>query len=61
MAAVSSAKPAAPEVSSKAGSNGHASKAPVPEFSKDQELVVYRDMLPSAASRRRRASSTAWA
>jgi pyruvate dehydrogenase E1 component alpha subunit len=45
MAAVSSAKPAAQEISSRAGSNGHGSKAPLPEFSKEQELVVYRDML----------------
>src|SRR6201988_5549405 len=45
MAAVSSAKSAAQEVSSRAGSNGHGDKAPVPEFSKDQELAAYRDML----------------
>ena len=45
MAAVSSAKPAAHDATSRAGSNGQGSKASVPEFSKEQELVVYRDML----------------
>src|SRR6187551_902832 len=45
MAAVSSAKSAAQEVSSRAGSNGHGDKAPVPEFNKEQELVAYREML----------------
>src|SRR6187551_2656269 len=45
MAAVSSAKSAAQEVSSRAGSNGHGNKAPVPEFNKEQELAAYRDML----------------
>ncbi|HET7680669.1 MAG TPA: pyruvate dehydrogenase (acetyl-transferring) E1 component subunit alpha [Xanthobacteraceae bacterium] len=44
MAAVSSAKSAAQDTSSRAG-NGHGSKASVPEFSKEQELVAYRDML----------------
>src|SRR6188768_1041204 len=45
MAAVSSAKSAAQEVSSRAGSNGHGDKAPVPEFNKEQEFVAYREML----------------
>ena len=45
MAAVSSAKSAAQDTSSRAGPNGHGSKASVPEFSKEQELVAYRDML----------------
>jgi pyruvate dehydrogenase E1 component alpha subunit len=45
MAAVSSAKPVSQEASSRAGSNGHGDKAPVPEFSKEQELTAYRDML----------------
>ena len=45
MAAVSSAKSAAQEASSRAGSNGHGDKAPVPEFNKEQELAAYRDML----------------
>src|SRR6187551_2785394 len=45
MAAVSSAKSAAQEVSSRAGSNGHGNKAPVPEFNKEQELAAYREML----------------
>ena len=35
--------------------------AEVPEFSKEQELTAFRDMLRSAASRKRPASSTAWA
>jgi len=45
MAVVSSAKSAAQDTSSRAGSNGHGSKASVHEFSKEQELVAYRDML----------------
>src|SRR3954452_25019512 len=45
MAAVSSAKSATQEASSRAGSNGHGDKAPVPELSKEQELTAYRDML----------------
>src|SRR3954452_10391939 len=45
MAAVSSAKSATQDASSRAGSNGHGDRAPVPEFSKEQELVAYRDML----------------
>jgi pyruvate dehydrogenase E1 component alpha subunit len=45
MAAVSSTKPATQDASSRAGSNGHGNKAPVPEFSKEQELAAYRDML----------------
>jgi pyruvate dehydrogenase E1 component alpha subunit len=45
MAAVSSAKPVSQEASSRPGSNGHGDKAPVPEFSKEQELTAYRDML----------------
>ena len=45
MAAVSSAKSAAHDTSSRAGTNGHGSKASVHEFSKEQELVAYRDML----------------
>src|SRR5688572_26994044 len=44
MAAVSSAK-SAQEGSSRSGSNGHGAKAPVPEFTKEQELAAYRDML----------------
>src|SRR4051812_9698350 len=44
MAAASSAKSATQDVASRAG-NGHGNKAPVPEFSKDQELTAYRDML----------------
>jgi pyruvate dehydrogenase E1 component alpha subunit len=43
MAAVSSAK-SAHEGSSRSG-NGHGHKAPVPEFTKEQELAAYRDML----------------
>jgi pyruvate dehydrogenase E1 component alpha subunit len=45
MATASSSKSAAQEVSSRAGSNGHGDKAPVPEFNKEQELTAYRDML----------------
>jgi len=45
MAAVSSAKSAAQDTSSRAGSNGHGRTGSVPEFSKDQELVAYQDML----------------
>src|SRR5918997_3968233 len=45
MAAISSAKSAAQDTSSRAGSNGHGSKGSVPEFSKEQELIAYRDML----------------
>ncbi len=45
MAAVSSAKSAAQDPSSRTGSDGHGSKGLVPEFSKEQELVAYRDML----------------
>jgi pyruvate dehydrogenase E1 component alpha subunit len=43
MAATSSAKTAAQDTS-RAG-NGHGSRSPVPEFSKDQEIAAYRDML----------------
>ena len=43
-AAVSSAKSATQDAPSRAG-NGHGDKAPVPEFSKEQELVAYREML----------------
>src|SRR5215208_3229042 len=45
MATASSSKSAAQDVSSRAGSNGHGDKAPVPEFNKEQELTAYRDML----------------
>jgi pyruvate dehydrogenase E1 component alpha subunit len=45
MAAVSSAKSATPDVSSRAGSNGQGGTKLVPEFSKEQDLVAYRDML----------------
>ncbi len=45
MAAVSSAKSATPDVSSRAGSTGQGSPNAVPEFSKEQDLVAYRDML----------------
>ena len=45
MAAVSSAKSAAQNTPSRAGSSGDGSKGSVPEFSKEQELVAYRDML----------------
>ena len=44
MAAVSPAK-SAQDATSRTGSNGHGRKSQVPEFSKEQELVVYRDML----------------
>src|SRR5687767_2537482 len=46
MAAVSSAKSTPRDTSSRAaGSSGDGSKGSVPEFSKEQELVAYRDML----------------
>jgi pyruvate dehydrogenase E1 component alpha subunit len=45
MAAVSSAKSAAQDATSPAGSDGRGGKTSVPEFSKEQELVAYRDML----------------
>jgi pyruvate dehydrogenase E1 component alpha subunit len=45
MAAVSSAKSAAQDTSSRAGPNGDGRTGSVPEFSKEQELVAYRDML----------------
>ncbi|MEA2985269.1 MAG: pyruvate dehydrogenase component alpha subunit, partial [Alphaproteobacteria bacterium] len=45
MAAVSSAKSAAQDTSSRADSKGDGRKGSVPEFSKEQELVAYRDML----------------
>jgi pyruvate dehydrogenase E1 component alpha subunit len=45
MAAVSSAKSAAQETTSRTGPNGHGAKGSVPEFSKEQELTAYRDML----------------
>jgi pyruvate dehydrogenase E1 component alpha subunit len=41
---MAAAKSATQEVSSRAG-NGHGDRAPVPEFSKEQELAAYRDML----------------
>jgi pyruvate dehydrogenase E1 component alpha subunit len=43
MAASSSAKTAAQDTS-RAG-NGHGSRSPVPEFSKEQEITAYHDML----------------
>lgn len=45
MAAVSTAKSATQNASSRAGSDGQGAKGAVPEFSKEQELVAYRDML----------------
>ena len=45
MAAVSSAKSAAQDTSSRAGPNGDGRTGSVPELSKEQELVAYRDML----------------
>jgi pyruvate dehydrogenase E1 component alpha subunit len=45
MAAVSSAKSAAQDTSSRAGPNGDGRTGSVPDFSKEQELVAYRDML----------------
>ena len=45
MAAISSAKSTAQDTSSRAGPTDHGSKGSVPEFSKEQELVAYRDML----------------
>jgi pyruvate dehydrogenase E1 component alpha subunit len=45
MAAVSTVKPAAQDASSRAGSDGQGGKTSVPEFSKEQELVAYREML----------------
>ena len=45
MPAVSSAKSAAQDTPSRAGSKGDGRKSSVPEFSKEQELVAYRDML----------------
>ena len=45
MAAVSSAKSAAQDTSSRAGPNGDGRTGSVPELSKEEELVAYRDML----------------
>src|ERR1700754_680295 len=45
MVAVSSAKPAVSEASVRAATNGHGTPASIPEFNKEEEIAVFRDML----------------
>ena len=58
--AVASPKPAASSTTMRRITTDEMPAKAVPEFSQEQELTAFRQMLAYAASRRRPGSSTGW-